>query len=286
MTRLKNTAVQIAARWNFIDILKLIFTKVSRSSDCTNCIVDLLLHQNSEGKNAFLCAADYNNFEAVQLLIITAESVTGTTDNSLVYKMLSVCDKNGRSILHMLSQFPSCTMKHPEHKERLYCLQDYEGNTALHRFAGNYKEDGIKLLLHHMSGFRTTSVLRKPNDCGQMPIHFARSETTKPHLNWAEKITNEFYYLPTAPAFVIMYNTFDRPGGIEEKDSIRDAALSDLDIEPTMARNPTTAQVFDSIGDGIIGAGGPEASGIIVIVRATGMPAAFKPLMRMYRFKM
>ena len=53
-----------------------------------------------------------------------------------------------------------------------------------------------------------------------------------------------------------------------------------------MARNPTTAQVFDSIGDGIIGAGGPEASGIIVIVRATGMPAAFKPLMGMYRFKM
>ena len=117
----------------------------------------------------------------VQLLIKTAESVTGTTDNSLLYKMLSVCDKNGRSILHMMSQFPSCTkilefilktVKHPEHKERLYCLQDYEGNTALHRFAGNYKEDGIKLLLHHMSGFRTTSILRKPNDCGQTPIDF------------------------------------------------------------------------------------------------------------------
>ena len=44
LTRLKNTAVQIAARWNFIDILKLIFAKVSRSSDCTNCVVDLLLY--------------------------------------------------------------------------------------------------------------------------------------------------------------------------------------------------------------------------------------------------
>ena len=89
-TRLKNTAVQIAARWNFVDILKLIFAKVRRSSDCTNCVIDLLLHQNSEGKVALLCAADYNNFEAVQLLIKTAESVTGTTDNSLLCKMLSV----------------------------------------------------------------------------------------------------------------------------------------------------------------------------------------------------
>ena len=102
LTRLKNTAVQIAARWNFIDILKLIFAKVSRSSDCTNCVVDLLLHQNSEGKNAHLCGADYNNFRAVQLLIKTAESAT--TDKSLVYKVLSVCDKNGRNILHMMSQ--------------------------------------------------------------------------------------------------------------------------------------------------------------------------------------
>ena len=99
LTRLKNTAVQIAARWNFTDILKLIFAKVSRSSDCTNCIVDLLLHQNSEGKNTLLCAADYKNFETVQLLIITAENAT--TDKLLLYKMLSVCDKNGRSSLHI-----------------------------------------------------------------------------------------------------------------------------------------------------------------------------------------
>mgnify|MGYP001794045346 CR=1 FL=1 len=73
-----------------------------------------------------------------------------------------------------------------------------------------------------------------------------------------------------------MYNTIDRPGGIEEKDSIRDAALSDLDIEPTMVGNPTTAQVFDSIGDAIIGAGGPEASGIIVIVMSHGDAGCFQ----------
>ena len=83
LTRLKNTAVQIAARWNLTNTLKLIFAKVSRSSDCTNCVVDLLLHQNSEGKNALLFAADYNNFEAVQLLIKTAESAT--TNKLLLY---------------------------------------------------------------------------------------------------------------------------------------------------------------------------------------------------------
>ena len=78
------------------------------------------------------------------------------------------------------------------------------------------------------------------------------------------------------PAFVIMYNTFDRPGGIEEKDSIRDAALSDLYVEPKMVRNSTTAQVFDNIRDGIIGAGGPEASGIIVIVMSHGNAGCFQ----------
>ena len=50
-----------------------------------------------------------------------------------------------------------------------------------------------------------------------------------------------------------------------------------------MVRNPTTAQVFDSIGDGIIGAGGPEASGIIVIVMSHGDAGCFQ---NADRFKM
>lgn len=283
LTKLGNTAVQIASRWNLTEMVEKMFSKLEGCRVGQElCWDKILLHQNLEGKTALLCAADYNMVAAVKLLMRYAQSLRG--DNSHLIKMLSIQDKRGMTILHMLAQYPSDTqiLKHvlealpnPQHREDLFAPQDGSGDTALHRFAVKQKEDGIRRLLSHMTGFKSTSVLDKQNDQGLRPLDMAVSKKVKSLLSWAVSVPDEYYYLPTPPAFVILYRTVDRPDWEDEKESISEAVAHDLHIEPVVVEDPTPSDVFETISAAIEQAGGSTVSGLIVVVMSHGQDGSF-----------
>ena len=66
--------VQIAARWNYVDVIEKVLNSFEGASNEAECMHYLMLHQNKEGKNALLCAADYNMFSAVDYLIRLSQS--------------------------------------------------------------------------------------------------------------------------------------------------------------------------------------------------------------------
>ena len=81
-------------------------------------------------------------------------------NSSVFHKMLMAQEIIGRSLLHIVSQFPSSTTilshildaaKDADDREQMLKLVDSEGNTPVHRYAQNVREEGVKCLLKHMT---------------------------------------------------------------------------------------------------------------------------------------
>lgn len=283
LTKLENTAVQIASRWNLTEMVKKIFSKLEGCSVGQQwCLDAILCHHNLEGKTAILCAADYYMVEAVMFLLGHAQKLG--EDNYHLMKMLKIQDKRGWTILHILAQFPSDTyilqnvleaLPNPSHREDLFALQDKSGETVLHRFAVHQNDVGIRCLLSHMTGFKSTSVLDQRNFDELTARDLATSKKIKNLLSWAVSVPNDYYYLPTPPAFVILSRTIGRQGGEAEKESISRAVSQDFNIEPVVVENPTQSDVFQTISTAIEQAGGSSASGLIVVVMSHGQDGSF-----------
>ena len=288
--------VQIAARWNYVDVIEKVLNSFEGASNEAECMHYLMLHQNKEGKNALLCAADYNMFSAVDYLIrlsqsrkvysfLTPSQQVGAqsiiiANSSVFHKILMAQEIIGRSLLHIVSQFPSSTtilshvldaVKHADDREQMLKLLDSEGNTPMHRYARNVREDGVKCLLKHMTDLKSLShILNAKNADGKRPIDLAVSESVYNLLNWANVVSDEYYPLLTPPAFIIFYSSINRQGSNSEKNCIENAMKDCMQIAPTIKENPTQQEIVSTIRNTIMSAEGREASGMIVVVMSHG----------------
>ena len=199
-----------------------------------------------KGKNVLLRAADYNMVLAVDYLIrlsqrrkvcsfptpsqqVGAQSIIA--NSSVFHKMLMAQEIIGRSLLHIVSQFPSSTtilshildaVKDADDREQKLKLVDSEGNTLMHRYARNVREDGVECLLKHITDLKSLShILNAKNADGKRPIDLAVSESVYNLLSWANVVSDEYYPLLTPPAFIIFYSSINRPGSNSDKIALK-----------------------------------------------------------------